>query len=82
MQVMFEGVKKAGSVKPADVSKALGGATIDTLHGPATMRAQDHQLLLPNYVARVKTADGQLRPVVEHRFGPEIAPAPSSACKL
>ena len=82
MQVMFEGVKKAGSVKPAEVSKALAGANIDTLHGQATMRPQDHQLLLPNYVARVKTADGQLRPVVEHRFGPEIAPPPSATCKL
>jgi branched-chain amino acid transport system substrate-binding protein len=82
MQVMYEGVKKAGSVKPADVSKALSGATIDTVYGQVTMRAQDHQLQLPNYVARVKTVDGQLRPVIEQRFDAAITPAPSPSCKM
>jgi len=82
MQVMFEGVKKASSVKPADVSIALGGATIDTIFGQVAMRAQDHQLLLPNFVGRVKMVDGQLRPVIEQRFDPAITPAPSPSCKL
>ena len=82
MQVMFEGVKKASSVKPADVSIALGGATIDTIFGQVAMRAQDHQLLLPNFVGRVKMVDGQLRPVIEQRFDPAITPAPSQSCKL
>jgi branched-chain amino acid transport system substrate-binding protein len=81
-QVLFEGVKKAGSVKPADVSKALRGAKIETIYGSVTMRAQDNQLLLPNYVARVKVADGLLRPVMEQQFDASIAPAPSAACKM
>ena len=81
-QVMFEGVKKAGSVKPADVSKALRGAQLDTIYGSVTMRAQDNQLVLPNYVGRVKTVDGVLRPVIEQRFESSLTPAPSPLCKM
>ncbi len=81
-QIMFEGVKKAGSVKPADVSKALRGAQLDTVYGQLTMRAQDNQLLLPNYVGRAKVVDGVLRPVIEHRFEPSLTPAPSPLCKM
>ncbi|MBI5907161.1 MAG: ABC transporter substrate-binding protein [Burkholderiales bacterium] len=81
-QVMFEGVKKAGSVKPADVSKALRGAQLDTIYGSVTMRAQDNQMVLPNYVGRVKTVDGVLRPVIEQRFESSLTPAPSPLCKM
>ena len=81
-QIMFEGVKKSGSVKPADVSKALRGAQLDTIYGQLTMRAQDNQLLLPNYVGRAKVVDGVLRPVIEKRFEPSITPAPSALCKM
>jgi len=69
-------------VKPADVSKALRGATIDTIYGPVRMRPEDNQLVLPNYVARVKKVDGALRPVVEQRYEPSLVPAPSPDCKM
>src|SRR2546425_1736343 len=82
MLVMFEGVKKAGSAKPAEVAKALRGATIDTLYGQVTMRAQDNQLVLPTYAARVKAVDGQLRPVIEQNFPPSLTPSPSPLCKI
>jgi branched-chain amino acid transport system substrate-binding protein len=81
-QVMFEGVKKAGSVKPADVSKALRGATIETIYGPLLMRAADNQLVMPNYVGRAKVVDGQLRPVIEHTFPASLTPPPSPLCKM
>ncbi|NVO04536.1 MAG: ABC transporter substrate-binding protein [Rhodoferax sp.] len=81
-QVMFEGVKKAGSVKPADVSKALPGTTIDSIYGPVQMRAADNQLVLPNYVGRAKVVDGVLRPVIEQTFAPALMPAASPLCKL
>ena len=81
-QVMFEGVKKAGSVKPADVSKALPGATIDSIYGPVQMRAADNQLVLPNYVGRAKVVDGVLRPVIEQSFAPTLMPAASPLCKM
>lgn len=81
-QVMFEGIKKAGSVKPADVSKALSGAQFDSIYGNVTMRAADNQLLLPNYVGRAKVVDGVLRPVIEQTFPASIIPAPSPLCKM
>nr|WP_315203435.1 ABC transporter substrate-binding protein [uncultured Albidiferax sp.] len=81
-QVIFEGVKKANSVSPGDVSKALRGAQIDSIYGNVTMRAQDNQLVLPNYVGRAKVADGVLRAVIEQRFDPSLTPAPSPLCKM
>ena len=82
MLVMFEGVKKAGSPKPGDVAKALRGATFDTIYGQVTMRAQDNQLVLPSYAARVKVVDGQLRPVIEQAFPATLTPPPSPLCKM
>lgn len=81
-QVMFDGVKKAGSAKPADVAKALPGMTIDSIYGPVVMRAADNQLVLPNYVGRAKVVDGTLRPVIEQTFPPSLAPAASALCKV
>ncbi|MGB9080882.1 MAG: ABC transporter substrate-binding protein, partial [Desulfuromonadaceae bacterium] len=54
VQAIFSGVKAAGSVKPEAVVKALSGATVDTVFGPAKIRAEDHQMLLPNYIGQVK----------------------------
>jgi branched-chain amino acid transport system substrate-binding protein len=82
MLVMFDGVKKANSVKPADIAKALHGATIDTLYGTTKLRPEDNQLLLPTYAARAKVVDGKLRPVIEQSFPPTLTPAPSSLCKM
>ncbi|MFT3720450.1 ABC transporter substrate-binding protein [Pseudorhodoferax sp.] len=81
-RILFAGVQKAGSVKPADVSKALRGAQFDTIYGSVTMRAADNQLLLPNYVGRAKVVDGVLRPVVEETFPPSLTPPPSPLCKM
>lgn len=81
-QVIFEGVKKSSSVKPAEVSKALRGAQFDSIYGDVTMRAADNQLVLPNYVGRAKVADGVLRAVIEQRFDPSLTPAPSPLCKM
>ncbi len=82
VQAIFEGVRKAGSVKPGDIAAALKGATYESVYGPVTMRAADHQLVLPNYVGQVKLVDGKLRPVIEERFGKEFTPAASALCKL
>lgn len=82
MQVMFEGVVKAKSVKPGDVAKALRGATIETIYGSVLMRKEDNQLVLPNFVARAKVADGVLRPVIERTFSASTMPGPSGLCKM
>lgn len=80
--ILFQGVQLAGSVKPLDVTKALRGAEVDTLYGKATVRAEDNQLLIPNYIARVKTADGVLRPVIEQTYPASIIPPASPLCKM
>lgn len=80
--VLLQGVQLAGSVKPAEVTKALRGAEVETLYGKATVRAADNQLLIPNYIARVKIADGVLRPVIEHTYPASIIPPASPLCKM
>lgn len=80
--VMLEGVRLAKSAKPAEVTAALRGAKVDTILGNLTVRAADNQLVVPNFIARVKTVDGQLRPVVEEVFDPSNVPEASSACKM
>jgi branched-chain amino acid transport system substrate-binding protein len=80
--VLFQGVTLAKSVKPEDVTKALRGAQVDTLYGKATVRAADNQMVIPNYVARVKTADGVLRPVIERSYPATLTPAASPLCKM
>jgi len=75
-------VTLAKSVKPEDVTKALRGAQVDTLYGKATVRAADNQLVIPNYIARVKTADGVLRPVIERAYPTSLVPPASPLCKM
>ncbi|MCM2340908.1 ABC transporter substrate-binding protein [Rhodoferax sp.] len=83
IQVIFEGVKLAKSVKPADVTNALRqNVTLDTIYGKVALRAADNQLVLPNYVARVKKVDGALRQVVEQTFDASLTPPASPLCKM
>lgn len=82
VMVLLQGVKLANSVQPEAVTKALRGAQVDTLYGKMTVRAADNQLVIPNYVARVKMADGVLRPVIEQTFPETITPAASPLCKI
>jgi branched-chain amino acid transport system substrate-binding protein len=64
-QVLFQAVKAANSVKPDDIAKVMPGRTYDTIMGKLVMRAEDRQLLKPNYFGVVEMADGELRPVVK-----------------
>ena len=82
MMVLLQGVKLANSVKPEAVAKALRGAQVDTLYGKMTVRAADNQLVIPNYVARVKMADGALRPVIEQTYAETLTPPASPLCKM
>src|SRR5690606_24089453 len=75
MTAIFAGIRKAGSVEPGKVSKALGDLTYETIYGPATMRAADHQLVIPNYVGEVKEDGGKLRPVLVRSFPASLVPA-------
>lgn len=81
MQVIFQAVKAANSVKPADVAKAMTGRSFDTIMGKLTVRAEDHQLLKPNYFGVVEPVDGVLRPVVKTTVSAADV-APAVTCKL
>jgi branched-chain amino acid transport system substrate-binding protein len=80
MQVLFQAVKAANSVKPNDIAKALSGREFDTIMGRLKMRAEDRQLLKPNYFGVVEPVNGVLRPVVKTTVGVDEV-APPVTCK-
>lgn len=82
LRVIFAAVEKAGSVAPADVSKALEGLSTVTPFGPVTMRAGDHQLEVPNYLGRVVEKNGTFPIVVERTFEAATATPRNAACRL
>lgn len=84
MQLLFAAVAKAGSDEPEKVAKALEGLSLDdTIFGKVTMRAQDHQLIMPNYMGKVGKVGGELKPVIEMAVDGSIAtPAPDASCKM
>ncbi len=84
MKALFAAVEKAHSVEPGAVAKALSDISFDVpFYGQVTMRAADHQLMLPNYIGRVARVNGELKPVVEVAVDAAHAIAPPSpACKM
>lgn len=83
MQVLLQAVKKAGSVKPADVAKAMSGGTFTTVFGTQSFHKEDNQLIGPNFFGVVEPIDGNLRPVVKLSVPPETATvAPDGSCKM
>jgi branched-chain amino acid transport system substrate-binding protein len=80
--VMLDGVRLAKSTRPVDVAKALGGAKLDTIFGTLTVRAEDHQVMVPNFVGKVKNFNGELRPTVQEVFAPATMPGASALCKM
>ncbi len=84
MKALFAAVEKAHSVEPDAVAKALSDISFDVpFYGNVTMRAADHQLMLPNYIGRVARVDGELKPLVEVTVDAAHAIAPPSpACKM
>jgi len=83
MLTIFEAVKKAKSVRPADVAKAMNGLEVMTPFGPVTMRAADHQLEMPNYYGRVVERAGAAQIEVVRALDAKTAtPPPNKDCKL
>lgn len=79
-QVLFQAVKDAKSVKTDDIVKALPGKTYDTIMGKLVLRAEDRQLLKPNYFGVVEAVNGELRPVVKTTVAAADV-APEVVCK-
>ncbi|WP_332694587.1 ABC transporter substrate-binding protein [Bosea sp. (in: a-proteobacteria)] len=83
MQVIFQAVAASGSVKAADLAKAIPGKSYDTIVGKVLLRKEDNQLVRPNYFGVVEESGGKLRPVIKMSVPAETATTPPSpACKL
>jgi len=52
LEMVKTAMDKAGSTEPLAVAKALEGMRYQTPFGPAIMRAEDHQLLQPQYISK------------------------------
>ncbi|MEV4421228.1 ABC transporter substrate-binding protein [Patulibacter sp. NPDC049589] len=80
---LFDAVRKAKSVEPAAVQKALSGLTFESLDGQATIRPGDNQVLRKNYVGQVVKKDGKIGWKIVSESGPEVTtPQADPSCKL
>jgi len=84
MKLLFSAIAKAGTDDPSKVAKALEGLSIETpLFGTVTMRAEDHQLMMPNYIGKITKVGDHFEGVVDMSFDSSHAtPGPSSECKM
>lgn len=83
MQVIFQAIERAKSTKPIDVARAIRGGTFDTLYGKQLIRAEDHQMVSPNYFGYIGEQGGKLRPIISTTFAADQAsPPPSGDCKM
>jgi branched-chain amino acid transport system substrate-binding protein len=83
MQLLIQGLQKAGSDKPLDVAKAMSGTTIKTIVGDQAVRKADNQLIGPNFFGEVRLVDGAYRPVVTMSLPADQAfPPPDGSCKM
>jgi branched-chain amino acid transport system substrate-binding protein len=83
MQVIFQAVERAKSVKPIDVARVLHGGTFDTILGKRTIRAEDNQMTAPNYFGYIGEQGGKLRPIITLTIPVDQAsPPPSGECKM
>ncbi|RMX06046.1 branched-chain amino acid ABC transporter substrate-binding protein [Corticibacter populi] len=58
-RLLAAAIDKAGQTDSVAVARALEGLRYDSIIGPVEMRAQDHQLLLPQVVNTIAPVDGQ-----------------------
>ncbi len=58
-RLLAAAMQKAKSTDVVQIARALEGLSMDTAVGPVRMRAEDHQLLLPQVVNTIAPVDGQ-----------------------
>lgn len=59
VDMMVAAITKAKSIEPKAVGLALEGLEINGQYGPVKMRAEDHQVLAPMFVATFAKVDGK-----------------------
>ncbi len=63
MRHFMEAVKKAGSFDTQKIIKTWEGMQMEGITGPMTMRAEDHQMLMPMYMAEIVPATKEFYPM-------------------
>jgi branched-chain amino acid transport system substrate-binding protein len=58
-RILAAAINKAGSTEPLKIARAMEDLTFDSTVGPVRMRAEDHQLLLPQVVNTIAPVDGK-----------------------
>lgn len=58
-KMMSEGMKKAKSIEPLKVAHAMSGLRFESINGDVEMRASDHQLQQPVFIATWAKKDGK-----------------------
>ncbi len=83
MQTILQAVERAHSIKPIDVAKAMRGGSFETVFGKVTIRAEDNQMVLPNYFGYVGEQGGKLKNIVSFALAADQAtPPPDGSCKM
>jgi branched-chain amino acid transport system substrate-binding protein len=83
MQVIFQAVEQAKSVKPVDVARVMSGGTFDTIIGRFSIRAADPQMVAPNFFGYIGEQGGKLRPIITLTIPADVAtPAPTGSCHM
>jgi branched-chain amino acid transport system substrate-binding protein len=82
-QFLFNAVRKAKSIEVEKVKAAMNGLSFDTISGPFTMRAEDHQAERNTFVGQIVDDGGEKGWKVVKTVPPgETSPAASADCKL
>jgi branched-chain amino acid transport system substrate-binding protein len=59
IEMLAQAMERGHSTDPAKVAHALEGMTYDALTGPVQIRADNHQLIQPLFIASVQKVDGK-----------------------
>jgi branched-chain amino acid transport system substrate-binding protein len=59
LRMLAAAINKAASAEPLKIARALEDLDFDSTVGPVRMRAEDHQLLLPQVVNTIAPVDGK-----------------------
>jgi branched-chain amino acid transport system substrate-binding protein len=59
VRMLAAAINKAGSTEPLKIARAMEDLAFDSALGPVRMRAEDHQLLLPQVVNTIAPVDGK-----------------------
>lgn len=83
VELIAAAAEKAGSTDVDPVRQAMEGLELDSVAGPVTMRAEDHQLLRPLYGIEVRDDGSGVTAETVQKFSTDsVSPPVDPACSL